>query len=219
MDEYEHPLWKEYRKEGIREGHAGIDYLVLRAFFESVINNTPTPIDVYDTATWMAITCLSEESIAMGSMPVAIPDFTCGKWISRKDEYPSKYGLSKVLYVSHPVRSLAQAYVYYNQCTPFGIYVNDKMIGYVMVIYDYDVPEYDVWHMMIDEKHQGNGYGKAGILKVIEYIQTKPFGESNRISLTCNKDNIIALKMYEEVGFQITGNSDDDDEIELVKYL
>ena len=25
-------------------------------------------------------------------------------------------------FVSHPVRSLAQAYVYYHQCTPFGIY-------------------------------------------------------------------------------------------------
>ena len=35
-------------------------------------------------------------------------------------------------YVSSPVRSLAQAYVYYKQCTPFGIYHGDKMVGYVM---------------------------------------------------------------------------------------
>lgn len=33
------------------------------------------------------------------------------------------------------------------------------MIGYVMVIYDYDIPEYDIWHMMIDESNQGQGYG------------------------------------------------------------
>ena len=37
-------------------------------------------------------------------------------------------------YVSHPVRSLAQAYVYRNQCQPFGIYAAGKMVGYVMVI-------------------------------------------------------------------------------------
>ena len=36
-------------------------------------------------------------------------------------------------FVSHPIRSLAQAYVYRDQCQPFGIYANGKMVGYVMV--------------------------------------------------------------------------------------
>ena len=38
------------------------------------------------------------------------------------------------IFVSHPIRSLAQAYVYYLQCTPFGIYAGETMVGYVMVI-------------------------------------------------------------------------------------
>lgn len=84
LEEYEHPLWKEYREFGMRGGHGGMDYLVLRAFVESVQNHTEPPIDVYDTAAWMAVTCLSEMSVAMGSMPVAVPDFTSGRWISRK---------------------------------------------------------------------------------------------------------------------------------------
>lgn len=96
IEKYEHPLWKEYKIAGIKGGHDGMDYLVLRAFIESVKNNKPTPIDVYDTATWMAVTCLSEQSIAMGSMPVTFPDFTCGKWIRREAEAPSKYGLSQI---------------------------------------------------------------------------------------------------------------------------
>ena len=37
-------------------------------------------------------------------------------------------------FVSHPIRSLAQAYVYRNQCQPFGIYQDEEMVGYVMVI-------------------------------------------------------------------------------------
>ncbi|MFD0670869.1 Gfo/Idh/MocA family protein [Cohnella sp. GCM10027633] len=97
MEQYEHPLWREYRNAGLKGGHGGMDFLVLRAFIESVMNDTPPPIDVYDTATWMAVTCLSEQSIALGSMPVAFPDFTCGKWIDRNEEQPSKYGLSKVV--------------------------------------------------------------------------------------------------------------------------
>ena len=66
-------------------------------------------------------------------------------------------------FVSHPIRSLAQAYVYRDQCQPFGIYAHGRMVGYVMVIYDYDVPEYDIWHMMIDESMQG---GESGGLSV-----------------------------------------------------
>ena len=121
-------------------------------------------------------------------------------------------------FVSHPIRSLAQAYVYRNQCQPFGIYQDEEMVGYVMVIYDYDVPEYDMWHMMIDETRQGKGYGKEALKRVLEYIETKPFGESNRVVLTCNQQNIPGLRLYRSLGFQETGNVDED-EIEMVKLL
>ena len=117
-------------------------------------------------------------------------------------------------YVSHPVRSLAQAYVYRTQCQPFGIYEGDTMVGYVMVIYDYDIPEYDVWHMMIDESKQGRGYGSAAMDRVLEYIRTKPFGDSDRVALTCHKENAHALKLYQSKGFAPTG-AVYDDEIEL----
>jgi diamine N-acetyltransferase len=121
-------------------------------------------------------------------------------------------------YVSHPIRSLAQAYVYRNQCQPFGIYADGKMIGYVMVIYDYDIPEYDIWHMMIDESVQGKGYGTEALDRVIEYIRTKPFGDSGRIALTCNKNNPVARKLYESKGFSATG-AEDEDEIEMVMMV
>ncbi len=121
-------------------------------------------------------------------------------------------------FVSHPIRSLAQAYVYRDQCQPFGIYANGKMVGYVMVIYDYDVPEYDIWHMMIDEAEQGKGYGSEALDRVIEYIRTKPFGDSGRVALTCNRNNPIARQLYERKGFSATG-IEDEDEIELVMTI
>ena len=117
-------------------------------------------------------------------------------------------------FVSHPIRSLAQAYVYRDQCQPFGIYADGRMVGYVMVIYDYDIPEYDIWHMMIDRAAQGRGCGSAALDRVIDYIRTKPFGDSDRVALTCNKDNAAARKLYESRGFRATG-VEDEDEIEL----
>ena len=130
------------------------------------------------------------------------------------DAFNLKLAPGQEAFVSHPVRSLAQAYVYRNQCQPFGIYAEGKMVGYVMVIYDYDIPEYDIWHMMIDESMQGRGYGSDALDRVLEYIRTKPFGSSDRVALTCNKNNPIAKRLYESKGFSATG-AEDEDEIEL----
>ena len=130
------------------------------------------------------------------------------------DAFNLKLAPGQERFVSHPVRSLAQAYVYREQCRPFGIYEGDVMVGYVMVIYDYDIPEYDIWHMMIDEAHQGRGYGCAAVDRVLEYIRTKPFGPSDRVTLTCNKENTRALNLYKSKGFSETG-TEYEDEIEL----
>ena len=92
-ERFEHPLWQEFRQEGVKGGHGGMDWLVLRGFIEAVKKGTQTPIDVYDTAAWMAITPLSEDSCHMGGMPVAIPDFTDGKWIDPRPIVRSKYCL------------------------------------------------------------------------------------------------------------------------------
>lgn len=42
------------------------------------------PVNVYDAATWSAITPLSERSIALGNQTVEFPDFTGGKWMYEK---------------------------------------------------------------------------------------------------------------------------------------
>ncbi|MEG1719740.1 MAG: Gfo/Idh/MocA family oxidoreductase [Clostridia bacterium] len=96
-EKYDHPLWKDYLKLDVKGGHGGIDWLVFRAFFESAKNETQTPIDVYDTASWMCISTLSEDSIAKGGALVSIPDFTNGKWIEREDFVKSKYCLNEIV--------------------------------------------------------------------------------------------------------------------------
>ena len=134
------------------------------------------------------------------------------------DAFNLRLGAGQEEFVSHPIRSLAQAYVYRDQCQPFGIYADGRMVGYVMVIYDYDIPEYDVWHMMIDEAEQGRGYGGAALDQVLAYIATKPFGDSDRVALTCHKENVLALRLYEAKGFSATGTVYDD-EIELARTV
>lgn len=76
LEQYEHPVWEKFLKDGVRGGHGGMDYLVYHDFFTMVRDGTPSPIDVYDAAALMCITPLSEQSIKNGSAPVSIPDFT-----------------------------------------------------------------------------------------------------------------------------------------------
>ncbi len=49
----------------------------------------------------------------------------------------------------------------------------------------------------------------------MDNIRTRPFGDSDRVALTCNKNNFIARRLYENKGFSAT-DVEDEDEIELV---
>jgi hypothetical protein len=84
LDQHNHPIWQKNAKEAENAGHGGIDYFVLRGFIEAIKRKGAPPIDVYDAAAWSAISPLSELSIARGSSPVEIPDFTRGKWRTNK---------------------------------------------------------------------------------------------------------------------------------------
>lgn len=95
-EKYDHPLHREYEAMGTRGGHGGMDWLVSRAFVESVKNETDTPIDAYDTALWLSIGVLSEQSIAQGGAPMAIPDFTHGLWETDRPVLRGKYCLDEV---------------------------------------------------------------------------------------------------------------------------
>jgi len=88
MEKYEHHWYKNRDwADTITHGHGGTDYLELALFLKAVREKTQTPIDVYDSVVMSCITPLSEESIANGSAPVECPDFTRGKWRTRKPRF------------------------------------------------------------------------------------------------------------------------------------
>ncbi|MBE6593942.1 MAG: gfo/Idh/MocA family oxidoreductase [Ruminococcaceae bacterium] len=93
---YDHPIFAELDEGELKGGHGGLDWLTCRAFVESVRLGINTPIDVYDTAAWLAIGPLSEKSISEGGIPVDFPDFTRGKWQNREPAPEYKYALDVV---------------------------------------------------------------------------------------------------------------------------
>lgn len=83
--QYESDLWKKEgetaRKLG---GHGGMDYLMCYRLIQCMREGLEPDIDVYDAAAWSVPGPLSERSVANGSMPVKVPDFTRGLWQTRR---------------------------------------------------------------------------------------------------------------------------------------
>ncbi len=86
-EEYLPDMWKNITAEEMEAGHGGMDWFAYKAFTDALQAGTEMPIDVYDAATWQAVSVLSEISIQQGGAPQAMPDFTNGEWHkrSRKD--------------------------------------------------------------------------------------------------------------------------------------
>ena len=84
LDRHDHPLWRRFADAATGAGHGGMDFFVVHAFVEALKARAPMPIDIYDAIAWSAITPLSEQSIAEGFQTLEFPDFTNGRWQTRK---------------------------------------------------------------------------------------------------------------------------------------
>ena len=95
-------------------------------------------------------------------------------------------------FVTSNALSLAHAYVALsnNQAVyPFGIYLGDNPIGFIMVGFDAyflgdedpDIlkKQYFIWRFMIDKHYQGKGYGKQAFLLAVDFVKTFPAGKAD----------------------------------------
>jgi len=87
QEKHDHAWYRKGGQDATAAGHGGTDYLELREFVRAVRNRTQTPLDVYESVLMSVIVPLSEQSIAKGSVPVECPDFTRGKWKTRKPSF------------------------------------------------------------------------------------------------------------------------------------
>ena len=87
--------------------------------------------------------------------------------------------------------SLAEAWVFYDDSRPFAIYVDDVMVGYVLMYIGEE--NYQIINFMIDSRFQKRGYGTAAAKLCVEYL-CKEYNAS-RISLPVEPENIAAQRL------------------------
>lgn len=77
---FSHPLWTAMVQRAKDSGHGGMDYVMNWRHLDCIRRGDTPDSVVYDAAAWSSIIELSVQSVAAGSMPIGIPDFTRGLW-------------------------------------------------------------------------------------------------------------------------------------------
>lgn len=98
--------------------------------------------------------------------------------------------------------SLAQA-KYQTEMVPLGIYAGGQMVGFVMYGVDRDDGAYWIYRVMIDQRHQGKGYGRAGMWVLLRRMRELP--KCADILISYERENAAAEALYLSLGFERTG--------------
>ncbi len=89
------------------------------------------------------------------------------------------------------------------ECVPLGLHAGGELVGFAMYALDPDDGNYWIYRLMIDARHQGRGFGRAGLSAVVTLMSGLP--GCSRIILGVNPDNARAVRLYRSFGFVETG--------------
>jgi diamine N-acetyltransferase len=114
-------------------------------------------------------------------------------------------------YVADVAQSLVDAELY-PQAMPWyrAVYAGDEPVGFVMISDNAvtDDPEilgpYFLWRLLIDARHQGRGYGRATIERIVAYVRSRPGAEELLTSVAAGDDG-SPRGFYLGLGFIDTG--------------
>lgn len=103
--------------------------------------------------------------------------------------------------------ALAKAYVRPGgfTWTPYAIYAEAEMVGFVELAYDPASSEdYWIFHFFIDQRFQGRGYGALALQRFITLVRQE-HPSCTMLQLVVHRENHQAQRLYTRAGFQPTG--------------
>lgn len=105
------------------------------------------------------------------------------------------------LQVGGPEYVLAEAYVYRNDCTAYGIYSGDTAVGLVILR---DRPAegapYSFTDIFIADNFQRRGYGQAAVEAIMQKFRSERL--RGEVEIQVHEGNVPALKIYRRCGFE-----------------
>ncbi len=124
--------------------------------------------------------------------------------------------------------TLAEAYVALTtgEFTPriYGIFLGGEVVGMIAIAYygpgeNGEEPGYEFYRFMVDKRRQRQGIGRQALKQMIDILRTKPMGPGRTVETSFVPGNEFAKDLYLSLGFEETGEVDEDGEVIAVMTL
>ena len=101
--------------------------------------------------------------------------------------------------------------------SPFGLYLEDEPVGFAMTGLNYHHSNFQglILRLMVDEKYQGRGYGRAAMESMLGTFRTDEC--VNVVCITYEPENDPARKLYASLGFEETGELMENEVVALLR--
>lgn len=144
-------------------------------------------------------------------MEILFKEITSDNWEECIDLRVSK---EQEDFVAPNYYSILQA-KYEDECYPLAIYDGQTMVGFLMYGLDPDTNRLEMTRLMMDKAHQGKGYARVAISRLIDLIREK-YGNVEFYT-SYEPENNVAAKLYESMGFKKTGEIMWDEEVAMIQ--
>lgn len=108
-------------------------------------------------------------------------------------------------FIPQNVHSIAQSK--FEPCEPYGVYVAEELVGFVMICVWSGVAW--ITRLMIDRQFQGKGYGRRALEAAMALIRQNP--DLREVRVTVSRTNALAEYIFQSAGF-LRGEAIDDRE-------
>ncbi len=127
---------------------------------------------------------------------------------------PLKVAKNQTAYVASSAVMLARAFAYRDcRSEAFVIFDDDTPVGMVMYYDCEPLGAYDFSQLLIDERYQGKGYGRAAVHLVLNNM--KKDCKYKKVCLCYIEGNEAAKRLYESFGFREVDRDGDEIIMEL----
>jgi diamine N-acetyltransferase len=84
---------------------------------------------------------------------------------------------------------------------PFGAYIENEPVGFVMYCLNFNHSRFQAFivRLMVDEQHQGKGYGREIMRQVLD--EFRPKEQIKNVGISYEPHNVGARKLYASLGF------------------
>jgi diamine N-acetyltransferase len=100
---------------------------------------------------------------------------------------------------------------------PFGIYDGDMAVGFLMYGFNFEHPRQQAFiiRLMVDAQHQGRGFGRFGMQKMLETFRAEP--RIRCVGISYEPENETARRLHASLGFEETGEMVDEEVLAVLR--